>query len=82
MTRLLLAAARAALAAGAAPAPARAATPGPEARAATESARTLGYGHRSRSDRIAVEPMRREADSPAIAAAIVIGGGGIEMVRQ
>lgn len=44
-------------------------------KAAIAAARTMGYGDRKHSDKIAVEAMRREMDSLAINGKIVIGEG-------
>ncbi|GMU65645.1 MAG: fructose-1,6-bisphosphatase [Acidobacteriota bacterium] len=44
-------------------------------RAAVAAAHTMGLGDREKSDRVAVEAMRREMDSLAIAGRIVIGEG-------
>jgi hypothetical protein len=44
-------------------------------RAAIAAARTMGYGERKHSDKIAVEAMRREMDTLAINGTIVIGEG-------
>jgi len=43
--------------------------------AAVAAAQTMGQGDRTKSDRVAVEAMRRELDSVAIAGRIVIGEG-------
>ncbi|MEM7052811.1 MAG: class II fructose-bisphosphatase [Acidobacteriota bacterium] len=43
--------------------------------AAIEAAKTMGFGDRERSDRVAVEAMRRELDELEIACRIVIGEG-------